>query len=167
MYNTVIALATAGVALLFLEMFLPGMIAGIIGAILLISAVFTAYADLGTEAGNVTLVATTAVTAVLWWWWATKFQHTRFGRRMTLTATDTGTSQAEGLAALAGQTGTAVTPLRPSGTILVAGKRVDAITGGEFIAQGAHIHIIRAEGSGVIVRREAGADSPSVPSAAT
>ena len=154
MISTVIALAIAGVALLFLEMFLPGIIAGVIGGILLIAAVFTAYRDIGVGAGNATLVATTAVTAALWWWWATKFQHTRFGRRMTLAATETGTSQAAGLLQLVGQDGTAVTPLRPSGTILIAGKRVDAITGGDFIEQGTTVRVVRAEGSSVIVRRQ-------------
>jgi len=153
MLNTVIALAIAGVVLLFLEMFLPGMIAGITGAILLIAAVFNAYYDLGTAAGNVTLFAVTAATAGLWWFWATKFQHTRFGRRMTLTAADTGTSQAAGLAQLVGQTGNAITPLRPSGTILIGGKRVDAITGGDFIEKGTGVRVVRFEGSGVIVHR--------------
>lgn len=154
MINTVIALAAAGVALLFLEMFLPGMIAGVIGGILLIASIVTAYQSIGPEAGNITLVATTAFTGFLWWWWATKFQHTRFGRRMTLAATSTGTSQAEGLAQLIGQTGTAATPLRPSGTILIDGKRVDAITGGEFLEKGTPVRIVRAEGSGVIVHRQ-------------
>ena len=157
--STVIALATAGVALLFLEMFLPGIIAGVIGGILLIASVVTAYRDIGPWAGNATLVVTTAATGALWWWWATKFQHTRFGRSMTLATTSTGTSQAEGLAQLLGQTGTAATPLRPSGTILVAGKRVDAITGGEFLEPGTPVHIIRTEGSGVIVRRHVQPDS--------
>ena len=154
MLSTVIALATAGVALLFLEMFLPGIIAGVIGGILLIAAIVTAYWEISPGAGNITLVATAAVTAGLWWWWATKFQHTRFGRRMTLATTSTGTSQAAGLAQLIGQTGTAATPLRPSGTILVAGKRVDAITGGEFLEKGTPVRIVRAEGSGVIVHRQ-------------
>ena len=154
MNSTVIALATAGVALLFLEMFLPGIIAGVIGGILLIASVFTAYSEIGPEAGNITLLATAAVTAGLWWWWATKFQHTRFGRRMTLAATSTGTTQAEGLAQWIGQTGTAITPLRPSGTILVAGKRVDAITGGDFVEQGTSVRIVRTEGSSVIVHRQ-------------
>ena len=163
MLCTVIALATAGVALLFLEMFLPGIIAGVIGGILLIASIFTAYECIGPAAGNITLIATTAVTGALWWWWATKFQHTRFGRRMTLTAADTGTAQADGLAQWIGQTGTAITPLRPSGTILVAGKRVDAITGGDFIEPGTPVRIVRIEGSGVIVHREHQPDSPSVP----
>ena len=153
MISTVIALASAGVALLFLEMFLPGIIEGVIGGILIIAAVFTAYHDIGAAAGNVTLLAASVATAALWWFWATKFQHTRFGRRMTLTAADSGTSQPAGLAELAGQTGTALTPLRPSGTILVAGRRVDAITGGEFVEKGAGIRVVRAEGAAVIVQR--------------
>ncbi len=153
MFSTVIALALSGVALLFLEMFLPGMIAGVIGAILLIASVFTAYHDLGEVAGNVTLLAASAATAGLWWFWATKFQHTRFGRRMTLTAADTGTAQAAGLTKLTGQTGTAITPLRPSGTILIAGKRVDAITGGDFVEKGTGVIVVRVEGTGVIVHR--------------
>ena len=154
MISTVIALATAGVALLFLEMFLPGIIAGVVGGILLIAAIFVAYRDIGPEAGTVTLIATAAISAGLWWWWAAKFQHTRFGRRMTLTAADTGTSEAEGLAQFAGKTGTAATPLRPSGTILVAGHRVDAITRGEFLEKGTPVLVVRAEGLGVIVRRQ-------------
>lgn len=154
MLSTVIALAAAGVVLLFLEMFLPGIIAGVIGGILLIASVVTAYRDIGTAAGNITLVATASVTAGLWWWWAVKFQHTRFGRRMTLATTSTGTAPARGLAQLLGQNGTAATPLRPSGTILIAGQRVDAITGGEFLEQGTLVRVIRTEGSGVIVRQQ-------------
>jgi membrane-bound serine protease (ClpP class) len=152
MINTVIALAAAGVALLFLEMFLPGLIAGTIGGILLISAVVIAYRDLGPDAGTVTLLATAAVSACLWWWWAAKFQHPRFGRRMTLSTASAGTSAPEGLEQLAGQTGTAATPLRPSGTILVGGKRIDAITGGEFLEKGTQVRVVRAEGAAVIVR---------------
>ena len=97
--------------------------------------------------------AASAATAGLWWFWATKFQHTRFGRRMTLTAADTGTAQAAGLTKLTGQTGTAITPLRPSGTILIAGKRVDAITGGDFVEKGTGVIVVRVEGTGVIVHR--------------
>jgi len=154
MVNTVIALAVAGVVLLFLEMFLPGIIAGVIGGILLIASVVVAYRDLGPEAGNITLLATTAVTAGLWWWWATKFQHTRFGRLMTLSTSSTGTSEPQDLGGLTGQTGTAATALRPSGTILVGGRRVDAMTGGEFLEQGTAVRIVSTAGLAVLVRRQ-------------
>ena len=140
---------------MFLEMFLPGIIAGVVGGILLISAVVVAYTDMGTEAGNLVLIGAVAVTGGLWWWWATKFQHTRFGRRMTLAAASTGEAGlGNSLAALKDQIGTAITPLRPSGTVLVEGHRVDAITGGEFLDAGTRVRIVRTHGLAVLVRQE-------------
>ena len=155
MLRTVIGLGAAGVLLLFLEMFLPGMIAGIIGGGLLFAAVVLAYREMGADAGNIALLAAVATTGLLWWWWATKFQHTRMGRRMTLAAAGEGEAGVSGtLASLGGQIGTAITPLRPSGTVLVAGKRIDATTAGEFIDSGAQVRIVKTRGLAVLVRRE-------------
>lgn len=155
MLTTVIALGAAGVLLLFIEMFLPGIIAGVIGGILLFASVVIAYRDTGLAAGNIALLAAAAATGCLWWWWATKFQHTRMGRRMTLAATSTGEAgTGETLASLAGQIGTAVTPLRPSGTVIVAGKRIDATTAGEFLEAGTGVRIVKTHGLAVLVRRE-------------
>jgi membrane-bound serine protease (ClpP class) len=155
MFTTVIGLGAAGVLLLFLEMFLPGMVAGIIGGVLLFAAVLVAYRDLGADAGNITLLAAVAATGLLWWWWATKFQHTRMGRRMTLAAASDGEAGlGTALDSLTGQTGTAITPLRPSGTVVVAGQRIDATSEGEFIESGAQVRIVRTHGLAVLVKRE-------------
>lgn len=154
MLMPVIGTGVAGLLLLFLEMFLPGMIAGILGAILLIVSVSMAYADLGPAAGNAALLIAAASTGGLWWWWATRFQHTRFGRSMTLETTVSGTAVAAGLPTLAGKTGSALTALRPGGTVVIEGRRVDATTNGEFIEMGAAIKVIRAHGMGVVVGRE-------------
>lgn len=150
---TVIGIGIAGLVLLFLEMFLPGMIAGIAGGILLIVAVIMAYSEIGPEAGNAALVIAMLASAAMWWWWAKHFQHTRFGRMMTLESSGAGAAVAPGLADFIGQSGTALTPLRPGGTVLVAGKRVDAITDGEFIELDAAIVVVSAQGTGVVVRR--------------
>jgi membrane-bound serine protease (ClpP class) len=155
MMLTVVSLAAAGIALMFLEMFLPGIIAGVVGGILLFASIIVAYRDMGTGAGNLVLIAAVGATAGLWWWWATKFQHTRFGRRMTLTASGTGEAgMGDQLASLHDQIGTALTPLRPSGTISIAGHRVDAITGGEFLDAGTRVRVVRTHGLGVLVRQE-------------
>jgi len=154
MLTTVIALCAAGVLLIFIEMFLPGIVAGVIGGILLLAAVVTAYREIGFAEGNITLLAATTATGFLWWWWATKFQNTRIGRRMTLAATSTGEAgTGETLATLAGQVGTAATPLRPSGTVTVAGRRIDATTAGEFLDAGTPVRIIRTHGLAVLVRK--------------
>ena len=56
MFTTIVGLGAAGLLLLFLEMFLPGMIAGIAGAVLLIISVAMSYEHYGAEGGNVALI---------------------------------------------------------------------------------------------------------------
>ncbi len=153
MLTSVIGTGVAGLLLLFLEMFLPGLVAGILGAILLIVSIAMAYLNLGPAAGNAALLIAAASTGGLWWWWATRFQHTRFGRSMTLESTVASGAVADGLPGLAGKTGSALTTLRPSGTVMVEGRRVDAMTDGEFIEAGTAIKVVRAHGLGVVVRR--------------
>ena len=48
--------------------------------------------------------------------------------------------------------GVAATTLRPSGTGVFAGERVDVVTEGEFITSGAAIEVIKVEGTRVVVR---------------
>ena len=56
---------------------------------------------------------------------------------------------------LVGQTGTAVTGLRPSGTVEVDGRRVDVVSEGGFVTAGASVEIVRARGAVVVVREVA------------
>ena len=55
--------------------------------------------------------------------------------------------------ALIGKTGTAHTPLRPVGTGVFDGKKLNVSSEGEFIESGAEICIIRREGRNIIVKR--------------
>jgi membrane-bound serine protease (ClpP class) len=48
--------------------------------------------------------------------------------------------------------GTALTNLRPSGTALIDGKRVDVVTNGSMIERGAEVKVIAVEGARVVVR---------------
>ena len=155
MFTTIVSVGGAGLLLLFLEMFLPGLIAGVIGAGLLIIAVGMSYDSYGAAGGNVALVLALLASGVLWWWWANHFQNTRFGQQMTLKSFSSSNCTIPDLAALLGEDGTTLTPLRPAGTILVHGKKVDAMSDGEFIERGATIRVVRSQTSVVIVRRVA------------
>lgn len=55
---------------------------------------------------------------------------------------------------VAGDRGVAVTPLRPSGKILVENRKIDAITRGEFIDPDQGVIIVSVESNKVIVRPE-------------
>jgi membrane-bound serine protease (ClpP class) len=52
---------------------------------------------------------------------------------------------------LQGRNGTAVSYLRPAGIASIDGRRVDVLTGGEFITQGTPIRVVRVEGARVFV----------------
>ena len=56
------------------------------------------------------------------------------------------------LAALAGQAGRSLSPLRPAGVALVDDQRVDVITSGEFIEPETEVEVIAVEGSRVVVQ---------------
>lgn len=56
------------------------------------------------------------------------------------------------LAALAGQSGQSLSPLRPAGVALIDGQRVDVVTDGEFIEPETEVEVVAVEGSRVVVR---------------
>ena len=56
------------------------------------------------------------------------------------------------LAALAGQSGQSLSPLRPAGIAFIDGQRVDVVTDGEFIEPETEVIVVAVEGSRVVVR---------------
>jgi len=50
-----------------------------------------------------------------------------------------------------GETGTAITDLRPAGTAIINGKNIDVYSEGEYIEKGAKIKVISTENAGVKV----------------
>jgi membrane-bound serine protease (ClpP class) len=50
------------------------------------------------------------------------------------------------------QTGTAFTQLRPAGTAVINGKRVDVVTEGQLIEKGTPIKVVAVEGMRIVVR---------------
>ncbi len=52
-----------------------------------------------------------------------------------------------------GLEGEAITLLRPAGTVIIADKRFDVVTEGEFIPMGTKIKVVNVEGSRIVVRK--------------
>ena len=55
------------------------------------------------------------------------------------------------LSRFAGKTGTAHTPLRPAGIAELDGVRLNVVTEGDYIEQGAPLRVVRADGNRVVV----------------
>jgi membrane-bound serine protease (ClpP class) len=74
--------------------------------------------------------------------------------RKNLNSKDGTTAQPFELASLKGETGTVLTDLRPAGTILIKGKRHDAVSDGEYIDKDSEVIVSIVDGNRVVVKRK-------------
>jgi membrane-bound serine protease (ClpP class) len=146
----VLTLVLVGAALLLLETILPGLIAGIAGMCCLAGAVIIGYTSFGVGTGNLILLGIglglLAGTSV----WLKYFPGSRMARIFISHAVvgDLDVDKPE----LLHQTGVALTNLRPSGTAVINGHRVDVVTEGPMIERGAPVRVVAVEGMRVVVR---------------
>ncbi len=148
--ETVATLIVVGAVLLLLETVLPGMVAGAVGMLCLAGGVVMGYTTYGPRIGNFILLGVTSgltIAAVLW---VRFFPNSRLGQMFVTRRTvgNLGTDRPE----LLDQTGVALTNLRPSGMAQISGKRVDVVTEGSMIEQGAAVRVVAVEGLRVVVR---------------
>jgi membrane-bound ClpP family serine protease len=146
----VVTLILAGMVLLFLETVLPGMIAGLAGLACMAAAIFKAYSDFGAATGTWVLLSVCGILVAGACLWLRYFPHSRFARRFTSQRTigDIDAAQPE----LLHRDGTAFTTLRPCGTALIDGRRVDVVTEGGLVERGRQIKVVAIEGMRVVVR---------------
>ena len=146
----VIALLVAGAVLLLLETVLPGMIAGILGLLCLVAGVIQSFVVFGPQTGSYILMGVIVALILGFILWAKFFPNTRMGRVFTSKRTvgDICAEKPE----LLNQTGSALTPLRPSGTAIINGHRVDVVTEGAMIDRNTPVKVVAIEGMRVVVR---------------
>ena len=147
---TVVTLILVGAALLLLETVLPGMIAGIIGLACLVAGVVMAYLNCDSSTASIVLLVVVVGVIVGALVWFKFFPDSRFAKVFISQRTvgDIGTERPE----LLDQTGKALTTLRPSGTAVISGKRIDVVTEGPFIEPGTTVKVVAVEGMRVVVR---------------
>jgi membrane-bound serine protease (ClpP class) len=148
--ETVVTLILVGAALLLLETVLPGMIAGILGILCLVAGVIMGYATFGMRTGNMILFAVGLGLVIGTLYWIKYFPNSSMARVFVSQQTigDLGVEKPE----LLNQTGMAHTNLRPSGTAVINGQRIDVVTEGALIERGTPIKVVAVEGMRVVVR---------------
>ena len=142
----------AGVALLLAEVFLPGMIAGVLGVVCLLGAAVVGFAEFGPKVGSLILMAELIAGTVLTILWMRYFPKTPLGRKYILdpsTAAHAPTEPEKWL----GHEGTALTDLRPAGSARLNGEKVDVTTSGEHLESGTRVKVVRVDGPSIFVRR--------------
>jgi membrane-bound serine protease (ClpP class) len=144
-----------GVLLIFIEMAVPGFgVFGISGIIALLTGIVFAAPDplQGLTSLGIAIAATAVLIPILY----KLLGGPRLFRRFVLQETESTekgyvSKRSEDHEYLVGMIGETVTPLRPSGTILIDGKRVDALSEGSYLPTGSRIQVIQVEGAKIIV----------------
>lgn len=142
-----------GIALILVEFVLPGLICGILGVLLVIASCVMA---LYWHPEHAVLIVTGEIVGVIVSIVAGFYLLSRspLGRAMVLSHAqdpDQGWVSNESNAALKGSLGQVVTALRPAGSIVVNGKKTDAISTGEFIEDGTWVRVVEVHGNRVVV----------------
>jgi len=137
-----------GMVLLFAEVaIIPGFgIAGVAAALLLAGGVAVAWIYYGPAWGVGALLTAAVLTVGL----IAIAPRTAAGKSFVLDAAITAQHHERSTVAV-GQVGVAATALRPAGAADIAGRRVDVVTDGQFVAAGAPVRVIAVEGARVTV----------------
>ncbi len=156
-----IILVLAGILLMGAEIFVPGGILGIVGAVALMLAIATGFSAFGPQQGifaALSILVFLGLSIVFWMLWIPK---TRLGKTLTLSTDTAGyKSAATSLREMAGKEGVALSPLGPSGVIRIDGKRLDAVAEGKWIDAGARVRVVHVTGNHITVREVAAAPAP-------
>ena len=147
---TALTLLISGVILMFIEALLPGAIAGILGALCLIAGVAYSY-SVSAFFGNVILLVTVIWVTTSVFLWMKFFPGSRLGQKLASQSHIGGLNVEQ--QDLMHRTGKAYTVLRPSGTALINGKKVDVVTEGSMIEPDDPIQVVQVEGMRVVVRK--------------
>lgn len=148
----IIALLIIGALLVSAEVFVPGMVLGILGGLCLLAGIILSYAEFGLMTGTLVLVGVSFFGLVGFFTWMSSFQKTFVGRQLINrdSLVPPSNSDREGLL---GRTGVAISPLRPAGTAKIGDKRVDVVAENHFIEAGSSISVITVEGNRIVVRK--------------
>lgn len=151
-----------GLVALALEVFvLPGFgVAGVVGLLAIVSSMVLAMMGGYPTSGDVAqalavLGASLFITAAVMYTWLRHLPNSgRFSGLLLKGAgsRSAGFTTAPSRPELVGQSGVAVTDLRPSGTARIGEERLDVVTEGEYVPQGSRVLVVQSDGYRHVVR---------------
>ena len=146
-----LTLLVAGITLLLAEVFLPGMVAGVLGVVCLLGVAVVGFAEFGPQTGSLIVIGELVAGTLLTILWMRFFPKTPLGKKYILdpsTASHAPTQPEKWM----GSKGVALTDLRPAGSARLDGQKVDVMTTGEHLEAGTRVRVVRVDGPSVFVR---------------
>lgn len=151
----VLLLFIGGLALIGLEMFVPGGIVGTVGIITVVYAII--YVNKSTYYIAFILVVSLILAVILYYVNRNVFhKKLMFLDRLVLNdsiSTENGYVASESRVELVGKKLKAYTDLRPAGVAILDNEKLDVVTDGDFIEKGNGIVIVRVEGMRIVVKK--------------
>ena len=151
----VLLLFIGGLALIGLEMFIPGGIVGTVGIITVVYAII--YVNKSTYYIAFILVVSLILAVILYYVNRNVFhKKLMFLDRLVLNdsiSTEDGYVASESRVELVGKKLKAYTDLRPAGVAILDNEKLDVVTDGDFIEKGNEIVIVRVEGMRIVVKK--------------
>lgn len=151
----VLLLFIGGLALIGLEMFVPGGIVGTVGIITVVYAII--YVNKSTYYIAFILVVSLILAVILYYVNRNIFhKKLMFLDRLVLNdsiSTEDGYVASESRVELVGKKLKAYTDLRPAGVAILDNEKLDVVTDGDFIEKGNEIVIVRVEGMRIVVKK--------------
>lgn len=151
----IIALFVGGNLLLLAELFLPGLVCGVLGTIMLVASMVLSVKAVPDFAVLIIFGECALAMGIFLFglWFVPRFgAHWGYAHTKNMDPGAGYVNVAEN-PALIGRPGTVATFLRPAGIADIDGERLDVVTSGEFIEAGAPVKVIAVEGNRIVVER--------------
>ena len=153
--NAILILFLLGVVLLAGEVFVPGAVLGILGALCMFAGCVISFLQLGTGYGMLATVVALALLGLTLYVELVWLPKTRFGRKLIVESKIEATSQ-PALAdkeSVVGKTAEALTALVPSGHVLLDGRRYEAFSQSGHVAKGTVLRVTGLDNFRLIVTK--------------
>ena len=151
MTGAIVVLVLVGFLMIAAEVFVPGLVLGTLGGLCLLGAVALCYVAYGPLGGTAAFAGLAVLGTIGFFLWLRLFPHTPLGKKMMLHKSLLSRNSLK-MPDLLGATGQAVTPLRPAGTAVIQGRRMDVVAEGGLIESGQKVSVVAQEGIRIVVR---------------
>jgi membrane-bound ClpP family serine protease len=154
-WTAIVLLTIVGLMFIAVEFYLPGLVLGSIGAVLMLFAIAICYSNTGSRNETIVLFLVEVALGIGVGYTSIKyFPRTALGKKMILAKAGIGASApADEVKDWIGREGVAQTVLRPAGMALVGGKRIDVEAESGMIESGSPIKIVAVQRNRLVVRK--------------
>lgn len=149
--SLIIGLLVFGIVLVLVEIFItPGLVVGIIGGVMISLGVYFAYSDFGHSYGLTAVVFTVLILSVAIF---LAFRNGAWNRFATKSVIDGKANNIHLLKVDVGDVGTTLSALRPAGSALLNGQKMEVHTEGGFLLANVPIEVVKRVQNRVSVKQ--------------